>query len=195
MEFFTDVLEILVWPLTTLLVVYILKTPVLEILATLTGMKQVIVAEDFNNELDKLQNRSDAIRSIFPNPVTPDKEEEYYLDEVKKSSPRAAILESWIALENSVTSTYRLLDLDSVEKVHSFSGILKSLVNKKIISSDTFSIVSELRVLRNKAVHNYDFNITELEASKFIQVSREQSEIIIGEIWKLMAQNQTAIDS
>lgn len=139
---------------------------------------------EFNKKLDKLQVQSDAVKSEASQHIEHDKEEDFYLEQVKKTSPRAAILESWIALENSITSSYKLLHPDKKGKVIALSGILKSLVNQEIISSDTYSIVRELRTLRNKAVHNYSFNVTEAEASKFMHVSREQADVIIGEIWQ-----------
>lgn len=64
-----------------------------------------------------------------------------------------------------------------------FIKLINKLKEENIISNEDLSNIHKLRDLRNKSVHNFEFNISEKEAAKFLRVSRNLADIILSNLW------------
>ncbi|WP_288364470.1 hypothetical protein [uncultured Spongiibacter sp.] len=64
------------------------------------------------------------------------------------------------------------------------SSAIKALVTTGVLSDNDMRIINELRLLRNKAVHELSASISEYEAAKFLEIAQDVSDIIAGEAWQ-----------
>ena len=61
---------------------------------------------------------------------------------------------------------------------------MANLVKGGVLTQEDVTNINELRVLRNKAVHEYELPLTENEAAKFMEIARNHSDIIVSEAWQ-----------
>lgn len=184
MEYLVKIIEALVWPLTTLILVFSLRKPIIEIIPQLTKFKFKELEMEFEKELKEISDRSRESKAGVETDIPRDEEEEHYLEEIKRTSPRAAILESWLGLESQVMSTTEHFELLPKNQRPTFSASLKALEKAEVIEKDDVELINGLRNLRNMAVHQANFTITEDEASLFIEAARDQAEMIVGKSWQ-----------
>lgn len=184
MEYLARIIEALAWPLTVLLAIFLLRKPLTDLLPHFKRLKYKELELEFEQSLENLRKRSHESRQRHEIDAPAEDENDFYLQEVKQLSPRAAILESWIGLETSAVSTAQHFKIVQADKRLPFVKILQELLLSGVISEENVAIINELRALRNKAAHEISFPITEDEAAKFMSVARDQAEIIIGEAWR-----------
>ena len=89
------------------------------------------------------------------------------LDRLVEISPRAAILEAWIELEQVLFQLAEGYQLKAKNPLH----VIKFLTEKGVISKDFSQTLHEVRRLRNDASHVPDFVVEEKEAQNFINLS------------------------
>lgn len=184
MEYLVQIIEALVWPLTTLILFFALRKPIVEIFPQLTKLKFKELEMEFEKELKEISEKSRESKVRIEADVPRDEEEEHYLEEIKRTSPRAAILESWLGLESQVLSTTEYFGLLSKNQRPSFSASLKALEKAEVIAKGDIELINGLRKLRNLAVHQTNFTVTEDEAELFIEAARNQVDMIVGKSWQ-----------
>lgn len=184
MEHIVEIIKALAWPVTVLISVFALRKPLVALLPQLKTFKYKELEMEFEKELDALSKKSQESRARIEIDVTPEEETDYYSQRVKELSPRAAIIESWIGLESTAISTAQQFGLAPKNKRVSFTGAMANLVKGGVLTQEDVININELRVLRNKAVHEYELPLTENEAAKFMEIARNHSDIIVSEAWQ-----------
>lgn len=183
MSYLVQIIDALVWPAVVLISVFLLRKPLIELIPQLRKLKYRELELEFENDLEVLSQKSQRSRknrTIEPPPIA---DEDYYLEQVKELSPRAAIMESWLGLETSAISTAQQFIPSLKNKRVNFHAVLHELRKNEILEEQDIKNIDELRKLRNRSAHELDFSITEEEAAKFMEIARDQTEIIVGEIW------------
>lgn len=86
-------------------------------------------------------------------------------------------------LELNITSMS--IQYKIIEKKESFSFIklIEKLKEHNIIENQDLKNINKLRKLRNDAVHLLDFTLSTEKAAKFLEISRNITDIIMGNIW------------
>lgn len=181
-DFIVKIIEVLVWPGTAIIAVYILRNPIIELIPQLQRLKYKDLEIEFKQKLEALEKKT---RESRPKALTyppPTKEEnDYYLQKVEELSPRSAILESWIALESTAISTCQHFKLIPENQRIYFPIAMKILKENNILSDVDIANITDLRTLRNKAAHEFSFNVSVEEAAKFMEIARNIGETIAGE--------------
>lgn len=167
------------WPGAVVWVSYLFRSEIRGLASRVSHLKYKDIEATFEKELGETEAKVEAITNkqtaMLPSSELLSKVEQ--LQRISEVSPRAAILESWILIENAAgqsgfaqgTHTPRVNSLLFVEW----------LVREGKLPSDSAEIVSALRELRNKAAHLPDFSISQDEAERYIKLSAKISTLIV----------------
>ncbi|MGB2058636.1 MAG: hypothetical protein ACPHVS_05475 [Alcanivorax sp.] len=187
MEYLVRIIEILVWPGVALIALFVLRRPIADLIPMLQRLKYKNLELEFQRDLDKLREETRDARlktTLPPSDESVVVDLDYYLQQVRESSPRNAVIEAWLGLESSAVSTATHFKLMPKRARVSASSALKALVTAGVLSDNDMRIINELRFLRNKAVHELSAIISEYEAAKFLEIARDVTDIIAGEAWQ-----------
>ncbi len=163
MDSFLKFIDIVAWPATVLTLAWFFRTELRTILTRISSVKY----KDWEAKFDKgLSQVKEEIGSLTKD-TTETEAIEDRLIRLSEVSPRAAILEGWIELEQvllHMAETYQI-------KSYSPSRIIQSLRKKEIISKSMASACDTMKKLRNDAAHVPDFVVDEKKAESFIILS------------------------
>lgn len=162
------------WPVAIVLLVVLLRQPILDAIPNLTRLKAAGVEFEFSERVQELERRADdaaipPVDQALRDEVEPQIGRLYNLAEI---NGRSAILEAWLLVESSISQAALNLGIDAPKiPSRSFYSLLKKLQIEAPLSQELFSIVNELRYLRNKAVHELDFSLGLSETLEYIDLS------------------------
>ncbi|MGF1689688.1 hypothetical protein [Photobacterium kagoshimensis] len=163
LEFVASIIDSLAWPITVLLCVLILKEPMGKLLGRVSKFKYGEIEAEFQERLEKLVSfeQSEKIKI-----GTDTAEATVALEDLAETSPRAAVLEAWLKVQKA-TSAFCIAKGFSQDMSH--QGLFK-LARERNLDIDAFQTAhQELRLLRNKAVHATDSDITTATARQYIK--------------------------
>ena len=162
MDAIERIIEILVWPVTTIVVVMLLRSPLSELVPTLKKLKYKDLELEFEKEANKIL--AEAERDL-PEPPKPEPKE------VKDSGirfsrrhlePATEIMESWRSLE------IRLREMSGEESNKRSTGhIIRELSKSGKISDELFRVIMELAALRNRVAHTDEEAISYTVSASF----------------------------
>jgi len=155
----------LAWPVTVVCCVYILRAPAGKLLERVTKLKYGELEAEFQERLKKIEQISDGDTKRIKqdqNVTT------ISLEDLPEVSPRAAVLEAWIIVERA-TSVF--CEAKGLPANLSHQGLFR-LSKEKDLDIEAFQTAyQELRLLRNKAVHATDSDITPTTAKQYVKTA------------------------
>jgi hypothetical protein len=174
-SFLASIMSSLAWPGTIFAIVILLRKPIGELIPLLRNIRYKNLEIDFGRRLEKLEVQADRaeLPSITPTTAPPD---EYPLDvdywdtieRLSEVSPRAAISEAWRRVEWSLDDYFQKI---GKERPGSYQGMLRSIRAQNRHVPPAMSLLQDLRILRNKAVHAREFDIDSQRAIEFAQLA------------------------
>jgi len=165
LELFASLVNSLAWPVTVVCCVYILRAPAGKLIERVTKLKYGELEAEFQERLNKIEQISeDDTKGI--------KQEQNVtsiaLEDLSEVSPRAAVLEAWIIVEKA-TSVF--CEVNGLPSNVSYQGLFR-LAKEKGLDIEAFQTAyQELRLLRNKAVHATDSDITPATAKQYVKTA------------------------
>jgi hypothetical protein len=155
-----EVVKTLTWPVTVLIIFFVLRKPIAGLIPFLDELRYKDLAVTFRRRLVKAEE--EATRAQLPPPplqprtsvpqpaggaatVLPD-----YLYPMAVTSPVAAVLEAWVRIENELR---RRLESGDLAQPSTTRALTRELVRAGLLPSDAERIVIDLRDLRNNAAH------------------------------------------
>ncbi|ASJ73519.1 hypothetical protein [Granulosicoccus antarcticus] len=178
LEFFASTIDSLAWPGLLAVSLFLLKAPLLQILARISSLKFGGIEADFKEAFGRSPDNADDL-SLIDGGSTPAAEPEddklaalYSLAEL---SPRAAVLESWIAVESAAR--------DYIESVGASKNTLALGLDRLPDKARTpiegvILRYRELRHLRNEAAHANDFDFPSFYAKDFVEEAHRIARVI-----------------
>ena len=187
LTFFSNIIPSLAWPIATVILVVIFKKPICNIIPNLQQLRHLKVKDMVEIEFEKnivetklLANEAklpDSKEILKPDskstsndmPSEIDRRIEY-LFRLSEDNPRAAIIESWLMLEEclrDIAAKYQL----SFDKFSVTMKFINVLAQHELINSDIKSIIEHLRLLRNKSVHDYNFDLKSAQAKEYVELT------------------------
>ena len=158
------IIEILVWPLTIIVIVMLLRTPLSELVPTLKKLKYKDLELEFEREAKNIL--AEAERDL-PEVIEEQKQRQRTTDILFSRSrvePATEILESWRNLE---------LNIRELAKDHNIQGgrstrsLINALESNKLITKEVSPIILDLAALRNKVAHTNEEAISYEVSSAF----------------------------
>lgn len=180
MEYFVSIIDSLAWPVTLIIIILILKNPLIDLVPYINKLKYKDLEIEFEKSLNELSQKT---KSKNQNLEHMSHKEKININKIKHGSPRINIMESWLSLENTILSTLYHYSLIDTKEPIAIQKSIKILKEKEILSTDDVEIINQLKQLRNKAVHEVYFNISENEVKQFLEIARNQEDTIISNSW------------
>lgn len=150
-----SIIEILVWPITTIIVVMLLRSPLSELVVTLKKLKYKDLELEFEKEANKILADVERDLPEPPKPEVKETKDPGVLFSRRRLDPAVEIMESWRHLELKL----RGLSGD-LSNQKSIGQIIRELSKSGKISKETSKAVLELSSLRNRVAHTHEEVIT-----------------------------------
>lgn len=159
----------LAWPVALVIAVALFRGKLTEMLPYLR-LKHKDTEISFR--LDQAEKEAAQIPKAPPSPdLEPTPEEKSRYERVAEHSPRAAILEKRVELEQvlrSVAEPYLVASNSRSWKSMPLTSAIRTLRQQKIIDENTSALLDDLRTIGNRAAHSQDGNeFTKEEALRF----------------------------
>lgn len=169
LTFIIELIRALAWPITVLIILLIIRRPVLTLIPTLKRFRFQDLELDFNREVQALaqqvQTQIPETRQVTEVQHTLREE----LADLAKVSPRAAVLEAWVRLEQTAVETVkRHGHALSAQEARSPIQLGQTLETTGLLDDATSVIYQRLRILRNAAAHASTFVIEPQAAVEYV---------------------------
>jgi hypothetical protein len=169
-EFIASIVNSCAWPTVVGFVVYLFRKEIKPLLPyARLRLKHNDTEVDIRLEMAKETAEKLPQGESLPPPT---KEETDRFIKVAALSPRAAILESWLQVEEALMSLAETAGL-STERGRSALFMLRWLRSNEIIDPPTASVLDDLRSVRNRVVHDYSFESNMKEALGFRHLAEQ----------------------
>jgi len=179
MDHFIKLVDVLVWPITVLALVTIFRAELSKIIGRLSELKYKGLVANFDKQLTEVEKQVNSSKKydveIKPISTTSTIDRITNLTNIEKSlyrvsevSPKAGILEAWTNLELESKIAAEKFKISEI-KNNIILEVLKKLIpiwfNETVIES-----YYNLLALRNQAIHTSDFNISSVDAKRYIDI-------------------------
>lgn len=166
MNEFSDILEIVIWPVTLLIVVLMLRGPITKLIPNMRRLKYKGLEVEFKNEMLEIQAKIDRDiekQPILEKAIVEGVAEERVMYSRTRASPDQELVGAWNNIERAI---YSLMDRKGIS--YSLDDPIRVIVGKilKAGAIDQFSaaLILDLSMFRNKIHHagedfiNYDIS-------------------------------------
>jgi len=169
--FIAQIVGSLVWPVTVLTCVLLLRRHLAALIPLLRTVKYSDVEIRFGQEVEALAKSMDgAAIPAQQSQAEEDKWEE--LRRIAQTRPRTAIRMAFRMVENSIVETARARHIDIADGAMGMPMIIGAiLLNNGVISGDEYELLSRLRALLKEAEHAPPDTITSEAATYFINLA------------------------
>jgi hypothetical protein len=178
-QFIASLLQSLVslaWPAALFACVWIFREK-LNALLPLLRMKY----KDFDISFYRWESAEKEVAKLSVGSDTPETkptpEEKSKFEQIAKLSPRAALLEMRVNLEEAVRSFAQAIGMPSTGPYLNYASLIRALRKTSLIDANTSGLLDDLRAIGNAAAHNQS-DPTEQDALRF----RDMAERLI---WQL----------
>jgi len=170
LEFIATVLGYIVWPGVVVVLAILFRSQFEGLFERLIRLKHKDTEIEFKERLKKVE------ATVIESRASPPPPPEITLDDLADVSPRAAILEAWISVEEVLADYLRSVGLDP--KL-SYQGLRRLPQEFQEDLSPILTPYQELRVIRNKAVHASDTDLSPEVARRFIQSAQKVRGVLL----------------
>lgn len=166
MDFILDLAELTIWPLTLIVSLYLLRSPLSLLIPFAESLKYKDFELQFSQQLNAVsQEAHETINTFKGN--NPEQE----LVNNAHHLPNHSILEAWSHLD--LAARAQLLAHDTTIEIpeqQPYKFVGKTLLEKNIITAKQSKLFHELRKLRNKVAHAQGFEVNSVLAKQYIEV-------------------------
>jgi len=161
LQFTSSVIHALAWPAAVAALVITLRHP----LGRLLGGVRTLRYKEFQADLAPLEVLAEEAKL----PDVTGGEAASPIPLHAREEPRAAVIEAWLLVETEMRRLAQSFGLDRS---------VTSLVANGLITRDVGAIIRNLRVLRDRAVHEPNFRISQDEAERYWELAQRTSEAL-----------------
>jgi len=174
LTFISDIVSSLAWPVTTIVLVALLRRPIVDLIPLLKKLKYKELELEFSQEISELKYEVETIAKEKGEKVSLVTADSEPLLDLVSYSTRAAIMESWIAVESAAVETAASFwGVPSGESFKNIPQLGEYLLQCKAIDEKQLVVFNKLKQLRNKAAHAQDLNLSEKDAKSYVQLASE----------------------
>jgi len=172
LTFIVELLKAFAWPIVIVILIAMLRKPIAQLIPLLHRLKYKGLELEFSKEVFKLADQVERDVPMLHERNHKEWGDDQLLTFKAQHSPRTAILEAWLKLENVAIDTLRRKRPDFTKA--SFISpryITNSLQKAEVLDKKQISIFNKLRRLRNMAVHSLDFNLDLDAVAEFVYLT------------------------
>lgn len=164
----------LAWPVTTIVLVFLLRKPLIELVPLLKRLKYKEFELEFSQEVSELKAEVEAMaKEKGEDSPSVSADSERLLSLVSFSS-RAAIMEAWLEVESAaVTTASSLWGQSPSDTFRDMPKLGEYLMQCKVIDQKQLAVFHKLRELRNKAARAQELNLSANDAMSYVQLASD----------------------
>lgn len=167
MDYLVKIIDSIAWPIAAIWLGYIFKSELKSLLARMSKFKYGEIEAQFEQIKTELENISIEAQPILKvNKINEHNKRYEYLMSLAESSPRAAILETWIQIESELLSLCKRANFTPSNPKNTLT-LIHDMVKEDILPSNIFPLIYKLRKLRNEAAHLPEFVFDEASKKSF----------------------------
>ncbi|MFC1481564.1 hypothetical protein ACFL6E_04905 [Candidatus Neomarinimicrobiota bacterium] len=172
LTFISKLIESLAWPVSILVLLYIIRKELPTIVARIKKFKYKGFELEFGQPVRAVEK--DVARAIpdVPEPVAVSaqshEQKRDRLNSMAEFSPASAIVSSWLQVEAAAIDIIRKKDIARFKTRPGPMGIRDYLIEEEILDKKQIAIFEQLRKLRNKAIHVDDIEFTSESVASYI---------------------------
>lgn len=179
LQFVSSIISSLAWPVTLIVLVWMLRDPIQRVLLTITKLQYKELRVDFGRELKELEKKAEAI-AVKPSrhaalPPPERKEPNQTLEDAERLLdvfPEPAVALAWSAVETALSNAITQFAASTDFLPHDSTSIVRRLAEQGVIDSDTADVINRLRNLRYIAVHGGGIPVTTDEVREYLAIAR-----------------------
>ena len=168
LTFIAEIFKSVVWPVSTLLIVFFLRRPLRDLLLAVRKLKWGELEAEFGKDLERVRDLIDDRELESPPVISPEFPESSrtFLLKLANASPRSAVLEAWRQVETAAVQAVRNQTSNGDLPRHT-ATVGKTLLGAGLIDDAEFQVFTILRGLRNRAAHESHFELAQDEAIEY----------------------------
>jgi len=164
----------LAWPIAVCILAFMLKADLSKALSNVRKLKHKDTEINFGREIKETSTAASQSESFPKDDIPNDRSNELAL-----LSPRGAVIESWLNVEQSLHEFAKRHDIETdSNKPFSIQNIIWHNLDYNILGKGTIEILERLRRLRNEAVHLQDYNISHESAKEYQSLSKRVIQVV-----------------
>lgn len=154
LTFVSTLAQALAWPAAAIVGLLLLRRPLFGILAALRKLKYGDLEASFGERVDTAADA--AVKALPPTAPSevPTLPQEFV--SLAETSPRAAILESWLRVGSAAVAALRRkgIPLGEPKAEYPPAVVETALRDSKLLSQEQIALLQQLRQIRNRAAHS-----------------------------------------
>ena len=169
--FITEILKALVWPITVITLVSLLRKPVIELVPLMKKLKYKELELEFAQEIQNLKSQTEDALPKTTEQKNSESQHSKAFDLISFST-RAAIIEAWLELEAAaieIASSFWNQEPSDIFKNSQRLG--EYLHQCKVLDDKQFLIYKKLQQLRNQSAHEANLNLNENDVKAYIEMA------------------------
>lgn len=179
MESLVKLIVGIAWPAAVVWVAYLFKGELRSLMSRISQIKYKDAVANFANKMEQAETTASSIPHVPAN-SPPQPEISSKLESLRRIadvSPRAAIMEAWVLVEDSAARSGHIQGT-TVPRVNARSFVEDLIAGGKL-PAESGLLIEQMRKIRNQAAHLPDFVISQDEADRYLQLAARVSELII----------------
>lgn len=170
------IFEAVAWPVTIFGIILIFRRQFAMAVLSLSKLRFRGLEVEFDKSLKDAEDKARGLRLASPEDIkgipealVPTSAYERLL-EVAVISPRAAVTEAWRTIE---FCTMEAAKAHGIEVRGAIAGtrVIRKLVQREILEGGALGLYENLRKMRNKAAHAYEFEIDSEDAVRYVDLA------------------------
>ena len=171
-EFFASLVNSISWPLMIGIAICAFKREIANLLPLVTKLRAGPMEASFREKVSDIERESSEI-AIEPSQTDSIDDELERLTELARISPRAAIIESWLKLEFTLSTLVWRNAGSPAPDTSTPHKLMLELKSLNLLDSTEMNLLKKLQGLRNEAVHLAETSISSASAKDYIEVSQK----------------------
>jgi hypothetical protein len=184
LTFITKIVEALAWPGTVVVVLFLIRRELPQIVRNLRKLKIKGVELEFGEAAKAVASEAkDAVPSDDANTRLPGQSRHELaerLNSIAEFAPRAAILEAWLQVEAAAVDVIRKRSSPNLKSLPGPMRLRDSLMKIEVLNSKQLAVFENLRILRNEAVHLAEAQFTRASVENYIEAALAMAAYLEG---------------
>jgi len=166
------------WPVAAIWIAYLFRKPMGSLLSRMSRFRYKDAEASFEHGLSEAEAKIARVEEISTHKITTTEvtSKTEQLRRIAEVSPRASIMESWILIEEAAGQA-GYVQGTQIPRINALLFV-EDLVKEGKLPREAGDAIHKLRELRNKAAHLQDFQLSQAEAERYLDLAAKISESI-----------------
>ena len=179
MDLVVNLIVGIAWPVAVVWIAYVFKGELKSLLRRVSQLKYKDLEAQFGAGLALAESEVSSLQAAPPAAPRPELLSKLEsLRRISDVSPRAAILEAWVLVEDAAGRS-GFVQGASIPRINPHLYV-EELVRLGKLPAGSDSLLDQMRKLRNQAAHMPDFTVDQDEADRYLQLATRMSELILS---------------